>query len=318
MTQQNLFENVTAITPIRWAGRKTKLLKVLIGAYEQLNFKPEIYYEPFFGSGALFFALKSKHLVNKASISDFLSELEIFYKVVKNPSSLNSFLQNVQSLFCSYNKKRTYGTKSNYYNEIRSEYNLLLNKSKHLLPDEKIDLSSYFYFLNKTGFNGLYRKNSEGSYNVPHGRRASSISQNVDLSFKDVQNFENVSLLLKNTKIYSGAYQKTFQIATKKDFIYIDPPYVNNFVDYSEKGFNDSDHIELSTNLEKLRLKGVKFLFSNSNTKKTLEIFKNPNLFAYEVGVTRTFDRNTKNKDGKTSEILISSFSLNNIGKSLW
>jgi len=318
VNQLNFFENISATTPIRWAGRKTKLLKVITGAFQQANLKPSIYYEPFFGSGSLFFSLKSKQLISEAVVSDFLPELEIFYKTIKNSSSLKNFDREVVEIIAGYNRKRSHESKTNYYKDKRDEYNLLLKKKKNISQQEKVYLSSLFYFLNRTGFNGLYRKNADGEYNVPHGRRASSKNQNIELTQQDSKNLENVSLLLKNTTIKSGTYQNIIEKATNKDFVYLDPPYVDNFVDYSEKGFNHDNHIELSKHLESLRTKGVKFLFSNSNTENTIEIFQNKKLFGYEVEVTRTIDRSTKNNDGKTSEILISSYKLENTGKNLW
>ncbi len=318
MNQLNFFEYISATTPIRWAGRKTKLLNVITGAFQQANLKPSIYYEPFFGSGSLFFSLKSKQLISEAVVSDFLPELEIFYKTIKNRSSLKNFDREVVEVIVGYNKKRTHESKTKYYKDIRDEYNLLLKKKKNISQQERVYLSALFYFLNRTGFNGLYRKNTDGEYNVPHGRRASSKNQNIEFTPQDIKNLENISLLLKNTLIKSGKYQNIINKATNKDFIYMDPPYVDNFVDYTEKGFSQDNHIELSKHLETLRTKGVKFLFSNSNTDMTKEIFFNKNLFCYELEVTRTIERRKKEKDGRTTEVLVSPYKLNSLGKSIW
>ena len=318
MNQLNFFENISATTPIRWAGRKTKLIKGITGAFQQANLNPSIYYEPFFGSGSLFFSLKSQHLITKAVISDYLPELEIFYKTIKNSTKLKNFEIEVIELITGYNRKKSHESKTNYYKNKRNEYNLLLKKKKKISQYEKVYLSSLFYFLNRTGFNGLYRKNTNGEYNVPHGRRASSKNQNIKLSKADFKNFEKISLLLKNTTIKSGTYQNIIKKATNEDFIYLDPPYVGNFVDYSEKGFNQNDHIELSKHLETLRTRGVKFLFSNSNTDMTKEIFFNKNLFCYELEVTRTIERRMKEKDGRTTEVLVSPYKLDSLGKSIW
>lgn len=318
MNQLNFFHNISATSPIRWAGSKTKLLKLLTNAFMQSNLKPNIYYEPFFGSGSLFFFLKSQQLINKSILSDFLPELEIFYKTIRNTTALKNFNSEVAKLIAGYNRKQSHESKTKYYKNKRNEFNLLLDRRRKLSQDEKVKLSSLFYFLNRTGFNGLYRKNMNGKYNVPHGRRASSNNQNIEFSKKQINNFENISQLLKNTTIKSGSYEKIVEKVTKDDFLYIDPPYVNNFVDYSEKGFNQHDHIALSNQLEIIRTQGVKFLFSNSNTEMTKEIFFNKNLYCYELDVTRTIERRKKDKNHKITEILVSSYKLDSFGRSIW
>ena len=105
---------------------------------------------------------------------------------------------------------------------------------------------------------------------------------------------------------------------TRNDFVFFDPPYVENFVDYSEKGFDSFKSVELSKALKQLKEKSVSFLMTNSNTEKTKEIFFNKDLFCYELEVTRTIERRKNNNSGRITEILVSSYKIDGLGKSIW
>jgi DNA adenine methylase len=315
---KQLFESPTNYSPaLKWPGRKTKLLKQIKLAFESASCKPQLYIEPFLGSGAVFLMLKNNGLIRKSHLNDYLNELEIFYKVLKNRNDLNYFEIELKKLIKTYNTKISIEEKKNFYNYKREDYNTLLSSIKNLNKEEKINLSALLLFLNKTCFNGVYRKNNKGHFNVPHGRRASS-SQNLKYDSNNTKHLQNLSELFNNTKITSGDFNKSLVNVSKNDFVFLDPPYVENFVNYSEKGFDDTKNMELSKSISQLKEENINFLMTNSNTEKTKEIFFNKKLFCYELEVTRTIERRKKNTSGRITEILVSSYKIDALGNSIW
>lgn len=313
-----LFENSTNYSPaLKWPGRKTKLLKQIKLAFEAASCKPQLYIEPFLGSGAVFLMLKNDGLIEKALLNDYLTELEIFYKVLKNKNDLNYFEIELKKLIRMYNTKNSIEDKKDFYNNKRDDYNALLSSIKNINNEEKVSLSALLQFLNKTCFNGVYRKNNNGKFNVPHGRRVGA-SQNLKYDSNDTKHLLNLSKLLKNTNITSGDFNKSLVTVSKNDFVFLDPPYVENFVNYSEKGFDDSKNMELSKAISELKDKSINFLMTNSNTEKTKEIFFNKKLYCYELEVTRTIERRKQNKSGRITEILVSSYKIDTLGNSIW
>ena len=303
-------------TLLKWPGNKTQLLKVLINATEQFrNF--ENYHEPFFGSGAFYFFLKRNQKINnKAFLNDYLEELILFYKTIKNPKTIEKIITEIDEVLKKYNSLRKLQDKKELYLNLREKYNSFLNKDT-LTQNEVIQQSTLLYVLNKTCFNGVYRKSKKGNFNVPHGRRVGD-SQSINFGEQQKEYFRVTKKLLHNTKLTSTSYDKALKVATEKDFVYLDPPYVDNFTDYTSEGFNDDDFSDLDKNIKLLLEKNVKFLMSNSNTSKTIEIFYDRKLYCYEVGVTRTIDRSKTHNTGRTTELLISNFELEFLGKSIW
>lgn len=313
-----LFESTHIATPVlKWPGRKTKLLKPLKVAFENIGYQPDLYVEPFFGSGAVFFMLKNEGLIYKSNINDYLKELEIFYKTLKNKKNLDLFFSKFTKFIRQYNSQKSIEGRKEFYNIKRNSYNALLSSVNSLNNEERVNLSAHLIFLSKTGFNGVYRKNSKGQYNVPHGRRAGT-SQKIKFDIKDKENLKSLSNSLRNTRITSGDFSRSLIGLKRNDFAFLDPPYVENFVDYSEKGFDTFKSVELSNTLKQLKEKSVNFLMTNSNTEKTKEIFFSKNLFCYELEVTRTIERRKNNNSGKITEILVSSYKIDGLGKSIW
>lgn len=303
-------------TLLKWPGNKTQLLKVLINATEQFrNF--ENYYEPFFGSGAFYFFLKRNQKINnKAFLNDYLEELILFYKTIKNPKTIEKILTEIDVVLKKYNSLEKLQDKKEMYLNLRDKYNNFLNKDT-LTQNEVIQQSALLYVLNKTCFNGVYRKSKQGNFNVPHGRRVGG-SQSIKFGEQQKEYFRVTKKLLRNTILTSTSYDKALQSATEKDFVYLDPPYVDNFTDYTSEGFNDVDFSNLDKNIKLLIEKNIKFLMSNSNTSRTKEIFFDKSLYCYEVGVTRTIDRSKSYNTGKTTELLMSNYELKFLGKSIW
>lgn len=313
-----LFESFTnSSPPLKWPGRKTKLLKPIKLAFQSAACKPEVYIEPFVGSGAVFLMLKNTGLIKKAFLNDYLKELEIFYKTLKNRSNLNNLEIGFKKHIRLYNARNSNEEKKDFYNKKRETYNTLLSSIENLNKEEKVELSALLLFLNKSCFNGVYRKNNKGQFNVPHGRRV-GLSQNLKFDLNDSQHLLNLSKLFSNTKITSGDFSKSLVNVSHNDFVFIDPPYVENFVGYSEKGFDDSKNIELSQTINQLKERNINFLMSNSNTEKTKEIFFNSRLYCYELEVTRTIERRKNDRSGRTTEILVSSYKIDALGESIW
>jgi len=303
-------------TLLKWPGNKTQLLKVLINATEEYsNF--ENYYEPFFGSGAFYFFLKRNKKINKkAFLNDYLEELILFYKTIKNPKTIEKIIIEIDEVLNKYNSLEKLQDKKEMYLTLREKYNSFLDKD-NLTQNQVIEQSALLYVINKTCFNGIYRKSKKGKFNVPHGRRAGH-SQSINFGEQQKEYFRVTKKLLHNTKLTSTSYANVLKAATEKDFVYLDPPYVDNFTDYTSEGFNDNDFSELDNTIKLLMEGNVKFLMSNSNTNRTQEIFHDKRLYCYEVGITRTIDRSSSYNTGATTELLISNYKLEFLGKSIW
>ena len=229
---------------VKWVGGKRSLIKVLL---ECAPTSYQHYYEPFVGGGALFFALNPKI----ATLADCNLDLIITYAVVKNnPYKLIKSLQNHQK---KHNEKHYYST-----------------RKKHQLQDS-IEIASRFIYLNKTCYNGLYRVNSKGEFNVPVGRYDSPAIVNET-------NIIECSKRLTNTTIHYYDFKQSLLLPQKDDFVYLDPPYnkVNctSFTKYTKYNFTEDNQKELYHCCKDLDQRGVKFLLSNSDTPYITEMYK--------------------------------------------
>lgn len=231
---------------LRWAGGKNWFTKY-IENYLPRQF--ENYYEPFVGGGSIFFYLKSKGFIkNKAYLSDSNSNLINAYKVLKsNPKELFLLL-------------KTHFDHEDEYYRMRS--------AKFSDPVEK---AAQFLYLNKTSFNGIYRVNLKGEYNVPYGRR------NLDPIY-DFDHLSNVSKALKNTYLSTQDFKNRCKKASKDDFIFIDPPYTvahenNGFVKYNQSIFSWDNQIQLSKLTASLDKKGAFFIVTNAYHESIKEIY---------------------------------------------
>jgi DNA adenine methylase len=259
---------ITAKPFLKWAGGKRQLLNEL-----EANFPPHIletkeidlYIEPFVGGGALFFYLLSNYSVKKSIINDINPDLMLTYKVIKLfPEELIKKLNKIQSEFLKLDTEKR---KEYFYEKLREPYNKL--KVNYNKKDKKswVEKAALLIALNKTCFNGLYRQNSKGEFNVPVGRYKNP-------KILDKENIKNVSKLLQNTRILCGSYDSIKIPDEKSVFIYLDPPYrplstSSSFTRYSKGDFNDEDQKRLSQHYRKLDEKGFELLLSNSDPKNT-------------------------------------------------
>ncbi len=242
---------------LRWVGGKTQLLDSIKKYYPS---KYNTYYEPFLGGGAVFFDLKPR----RANLNDINKKLINFYKDIrKNP---NNFIKELKKIERKY-LPMTELQKKFYYYKIRDLFNSL--------DDQKFIKSVYFIFLNKTCFNGVYRENSFGKFNVPFG-------QNKINKLVDEDNIYFVSKLLKNTKITSVSFENVLDNVRKGDLIYLDPPYyplnnTSNFTKYNDKDFLVDDQLKLYKLYNKLDRNGCYLMLSNSYTPFIRKLYSNYN-----------------------------------------
>jgi DNA adenine methylase len=242
---------------VKWAGGKRKLAPLLIETFPK-EFNPEKnrYFEPFIGGGALMFALGNPespiYIPGKnLYINDMNPELTNTYEVIRDNVSL--LIKELEVLSRKINEKTFY--------EIRET-----------VPRAKVARAARFIYLNKTCFNGLWRVNSKGEFNVPFGK-----SKNSTLYIEE--NLRACSKRLKGATITNLSFQDAVAQARKGDLVYFDPPYIPlsasaSFSAYAKEGFGVQEQQLLASTIEKLTKKGVFVLLSNSDTTLTRKIFK--------------------------------------------
>ena len=244
---------------IKWVGGKGQLLPEISKLYPiELGKTINKYAEIFIGGGAVLFDILSKYKLDEVYISDKNLELINTYKTIRdNVDILIKSLKEMEEKYVPMNNE----DRKVYYYERRSEYNNL----KINIEENNIRKAALFMFLNKTCFNGLYRVNKKGEYNVPMGAYKNP-------KICDEENLKNVSLALKNVKIIYADYRESKDFIDNKTFVYIDPPYrplniTSSFTSYTENDFSDKEQIELAEYIDVLNKKGAKIVISNSDPK---------------------------------------------------
>lgn len=269
----------------KWVGGKRQLLAQfrLMNLYppEKFDTKNSRYFEPFVGGGAVFFDL----LPETAFLSDLNNELVVTYNVIKN---------NVENLIKSLKKHKL---DKEYFLKIRSQ-----NPEK--LSD--INTASRFIYLNRTCFNGMYRVNSKGGFNVPFGKYANPL-------ICDEVNLRKVSKSLKNVDIKKQDYKEVLKKAKKGDFIYFDPPYypvskTASFTSYTSEAFLDKEQTELRDIFKELHKRGCFIMLSNSDTPFINKIYseiKGARITKVQAGRAINSDAS---KRGKITEVLVTNY----------
>ncbi len=243
---------------LKWAGGKTQLLPI-IDSFLPKSFQKEnniTYIEPFVGGGAmLFFMLQKYRNIKHAIINDLNPHLVKAYKVIRDePHILIDSLQEIQS---KYQTLDGYENQKAFYIDIRTRFNTLA------LTD--IETASYLIFMNRTCFNGLYRENSKGNFNVPFGKYSNPTICDASLILAN-------SELLQKVEITHGDFSKTETYVNGYTFVYLDPPYrplnaTSNFNAYVKTAFDDSEQIRLRNFYVSLSEKGCHEILSNSDGK---------------------------------------------------
>ena len=289
---------------LKWAGGKGQLLSEIGKYYPFADRKITKYAEPFVGGGAVLFDILGKYELEAVYISDINAELINTYRIIRDDiDELISMLSVMQGEFLSLNteyRKMYYLSKREQFNDLKVNGNERMNIKK----------ASLMIFLNKTCFNGLYRVNKKGLFNVPIGLYKKPL-------ICDEKNLRAVSEKLQNVTIVCGDYRESSAFIDDNTFVYFDPPYrpitdTASFTAYTENLFNDEEQIELAKFVDDMRRKGAKIVISNSDPKNsnTEDDFFDNIYSCYKikrVEATRMINCNSEAR-GKIKELLISNF----------
>ena len=267
---------------LKWPGGKRWLLKKLP---EIFSIQFNNYYEPFLGSGAVFF-----HLCPKESVlSDVNEELiNLFVQMRDHPQELAKQLE-------AHQKKHS----KTYYYEIRDKNYV-----------SSMERAGRFLYLNRTCFNGMYRENKNGKFNVPIGTK--------DNCIYDIDKFEHYSNALKSAELMTCDFRDTIKKAGSGDLLFVDPPYTigqaqqNSFIKYNSKLFSWNDQKDLCNEIVAARNRGVIIISTNAYCDELLEMYKKEGFYVQPIEKKSTIS-GVIDKRRKTTELLITSFPCNTL-----
>ncbi len=289
---------------VKWAGGKGQLLKEIESYYPFAKGTITKYAEPFVGGGAVLFDILSKYDLEEIYISDVNAELINTYCIIRDEiDELIKVLYKMQSEFIPLDTD----SRKIYYNEKRERFNdLKVNGNDNI----NIEKAALMIFLNKTCFNGLFRVNKKGLFNVPMGAYKNPM-------ICDEKNLSAVSEKLQKVTVVCGDYRESANFIDENTFVYFDPPYrpitnTSGFTAYTENLFNDEEQIELARFVDDMHKKGAKIIISNSDPKNsnTEDVFFDNIYSDYKikrVEATRMINCQAQAR-GKIKELLISNF----------
>ena len=289
---------------LKWAGGKGQLLKEIERYYPFAKGNITKYAEPFVGGGAVLFDILSKYDLKEVYIGDINSELINSYRIIRDDvDSLIEMLYTMQNKFIPLDTD----SRKVYYNQKRERFNdLKVNGNENI----NIEKAALMIFLNKTRFNGLFRVNKKGLFNVPMGAYKNPM-------ICDEKNLRAVSEKLQKVTIVCGDYRKAANFIDENTFVYFDPPFrpitdTASFTAYTENSFNDEEQIALARFVDDIHKKGAKVVISNSDPKNsnTEDDFFDNLYSAHKikrVEATRMINCNSEAR-GKIKELLISNF----------
>lgn len=279
---------------VKWAGGKTQLLDELTS---RIPTDKREYVEIFVGGGALFLNQLDNIQFVKYTINDLNKHLYLLYSTLSNDEELSKVKIMLSLLQGNYLSK-TGDEQKAFYNLVRNEFNGDLSRA--------LDVAE-FIFLNKAGFNGLYRENKKGEFNTPWGGEKKSLSINYDGMDKFCNICKDVDITITNLD-----YNECLKYITKNSFVYLDPPYrplggTSNFNTYNAGGFTDEDQKKLKEFCDEINKIGAKFMLSNSDCPDGFfdELYK-------DYKIERVYARRNINSDGdkrgKITELLIRNY----------
>jgi DNA adenine methylase len=272
---------------LKWAGGKRQLLPEILKYVPKLTSK-HTYYEPFIGGGALLFELQPP----KAVINDRNKELINCYQVIRD----------------SLDELRSELSKDKYSNSETSYYDMRdLDRSKKYAKLSEVQKAARIIYLNKTCYNGLFRVNSQGQFNVPFGRykNPNFLDDAVLRAVNEYLNSNDITLLNQD-------FEKAVEDAKQGDFVYLDPPYdpvseTASFTGYDVNGFNRDEQSRLKKVVDDLTAKGCKVMMSNSCTDFILDLYQDYQV--KKVRATRSINSNAL-KRGMVNEVLVLNYEV--------
>ena len=289
---------------LKWAGGKGQLLSEIEKYYPFEKGKITKYAEPFVGGGAVLFDVLSKYTLEEVYIGDINAELINTYCVIRDDVdriiNMLTVLQNEFLPLSTEERKAYYFAKRDLFNELKASCD----------GKNNAQMAALMIFLNKTCFNGLFRVNKKGEFNVPMGAYKTPL-------ICDAANLRIVSEKLKNVTIVCGDYRKSADFIDGNTFVYFDPPYrpltdTASFTAYTETVFNDAEQRKLAGFVGEMRQRGARIVVSNSDPKNsdTEDDFFDSVYAAYHirrVDAARMINCNSSAR-GKIKELLISNF----------
>ena len=290
---------------VKWAGGKGSLIPQLNNfyPYELKNGIIERYIEPFVGGGAVLIDILQKYNVQEAYAFDINIDLINSYNVIKN--NVEELIVNLKIMETEYIQLEQEERKNYFYNKREEYNNYTLEKN-----EQNIQRAAQFIYLNRTCFNGLYRVNKNGKFNVPMGSHKNP-------TICDEENLRRLSKLIQNVQFQYGDYRKSMEYVNENTFVYFDPPYrplnvTSGFTSYTKEDFNDDNQKELATFYRQLNERNAKLMLSNSNPKNTNKedtffdnIYQGFNID--EIYASRMINANSNGR-GKISEILVTNY----------
>ena len=271
---------------VKWAGGKRQLIPIL---NENLPDSFGTYFEPFLGGGALLFHMLTERNGQKCSISDLNSDLVLAYTTIRD--RVDSLISSLKTHERNYQKDS-----KSYYYSIRENN-----------PRSQIEKTSRLLFMNRTCFNGLYRVNSKGKFNVPLGKYTNP-------NIVNEENLRSVSSILQASRVSIKCrdFGAVLRDAKKGDLVYFDPPYqpvstTANFTSYTNKSFSYDDLSRLAELCQNLDEKGCRVLLSNSDSKEVSDMFSKKPWKTSKIRANRSINSDSKKRTGHF-ELLIKNY----------
>jgi DNA adenine methylase len=271
---------------VKWAGGKGQLLSSLL---QLVPSSFNTYHEAFLGGGALFFALSNDGLIERAFLNDQNRELVITYTVIRD--QLAPLLSRLSNLARDYASAIS---QADFYYSVRDRD-----------PTSDLDIASRFIFLNKTCYNGLYRVNRRGRFNVPFGRHKKP-------TIFDPGNLEAVSRSLTIARITAHPFELALSNVSPGDFVYLDPPYqpitrTASFTGYTPNGFSPYDQQRLASEFARLDRLGAKVMLSNSDHHIIQQLYSSTRYDVREMQANRQINRDAS-KRGPITELIVRNY----------
>ncbi|MFB0900751.1 MAG: Dam family site-specific DNA-(adenine-N6)-methyltransferase [Dehalococcoidia bacterium] len=276
---------------LKWAGGKSSIAPILI---DNLPNQFNNYFEPMVGAGALFLnVIQNVDGHRKFFIGDINKDLISTYKVIKNNlSALKIYLSKYENKYLAYKNE----DREKFFYSIRSQE-----------PKTVVEIAARFIFLNKTCFNGLYRVNRKGHFNVPHGKYVSP-------KIFDENNLNKIAILLKKVHFNTADVKTNSQLAQSNDFVYLDPPFypiskTASFTSYTSKKFGEGEQLKLKLVIDELTKKQVYVMLSNSDHPWIIGAYQASGYKLQIVKARRSLSSNVSSR-GKVNELVITNYHL--------